>query len=1097
MTDDLWHIPPPNDEWNSSPPAATHTMSLVRAHHSHRATRAAVCISSFFFIFIFGNQLERELTQWRRRSRPGEFSLPTQAILPRKGLISVCVIPLLMRVTFFPPATGSCSAKAAWKRQSVTELRTTEAAMRRRAEAKKEELRQYVGLRYRDLLRSTDAIMAMKRLSESVSGRIGEMLGSLSDLNARKRRAGGEAVPTPAGLKVRGGQGRWEDTVGRMCRAPERLQGLVNEQRFTAACAEYIAFRSEYRFIVSQLGKAAAEEAAAADRMESKPELAHAGVNSNRKDGTPATARRRLLLFAMQNSDSLGRFPTALKRKCEGQLLEPACDPSAAADALLALAALAGASRRDAAAPLATIETPVDPGMTGPQLLKLFLTTRLRLLRGVTTACTRVGTSKSGRTAPEASRNALVMRCLRDAASVITATLNCVSSVFCGSSRRGGDASSGSPLDAIASFGRGRAKQASAAALRGVTLPQASYTSTRTREWLCEVRAAMSPALPTILSFLSGSASVADARDAVLGVLDPVSGGKTPWHRAFQSLIKTPLSTEGGDDGSKGTVGAAAAIWDWLFADAFRERCKSAIAGEFLKFDISAVVDAAVEAAFRASPAPVLSVTIARTKRKVGSEFAERLGSVFGGLGQLLQVTHPDILSLVQLADFTLKPSIQSECASAVSRVVHGMRKRLVSLDKESLALSPREYGQSADRAAILAGICQALAGYDGFIEAAREKLGKQNKEAKAPSQDRFPYVAQTLLATTPVGRRTLLAAALTGVRVWSRHLAGVLSSDLTKDLSAFYGRQAGQDAGGKGPKTVQEPRLAGAWERISLGPGQSDTALMPVSASPPICKLIFSACSEVYRVSGQAPDAALVMCVKIDLATQAVAAIRAFVDAAKSGAGLDADCWKQLLFDTAFLLQVLRFPRETPAVSKAASRVPFDGAYVLRETATEAKACIAGVAQLVRAIEVEMDPVNLRAERQRLRSSARTAVRRSAILFGPFGPFAPEAKESKGAVNTAVGSVSSKSGRADAQKVVTLMSLAPPTDHIPLLPASLYPKRVVPRGGIAVPAQRSAVVMPAEKNVKIDHLEMVVSSAVAQRYRVAEAAIRGGTNAA
>ncbi|KAL9233540.1 hypothetical protein vseg_008523 [Gypsophila vaccaria] len=150
------------------------------------------------------------------------------------------------------PTTSATTADAEslFRSKPVSEIRIMEAETRKQIEAKKEELRQLIGNRYRDLIDSADSILVMKSSCESISSNVKMIEDGMFSMN------GGEVVVSEPSLdrtRVR--------MYGIGCRVkylvdtPENIWGCLDELMFVEASARYVRARLVYQGLNSRGGR--------------------------------------------------------------------------------------------------------------------------------------------------------------------------------------------------------------------------------------------------------------------------------------------------------------------------------------------------------------------------------------------------------------------------------------------------------------------------------------------------------------------------------------------------------------------------------------------------------------------------------------------------------------------------------------------------------------------------------------------------------------------------------------------------------------------------------------------------------------------------
>lgn len=128
-----------------------------------------------------------------------------------------------------------------------------EASTRKQIEDKKEELRQLVGNRYRDLIDSADSIVLMKNSCHSISGNISSIHGSIRSLSLSQLQS---QAPSQASANR-----AW--TYGIACRVkylidtPENIWGCLDEGMFLEAASRYVRAKHAHHRLFFNNGNAA------------------------------------------------------------------------------------------------------------------------------------------------------------------------------------------------------------------------------------------------------------------------------------------------------------------------------------------------------------------------------------------------------------------------------------------------------------------------------------------------------------------------------------------------------------------------------------------------------------------------------------------------------------------------------------------------------------------------------------------------------------------------------------------------------------------------------------------------------------------------
>ncbi|RDX87431.1 Conserved oligomeric Golgi complex subunit 1, partial [Mucuna pruriens] len=134
---------------------------------------------------------------------------------------------------------GSRDAESLFRTKPIAEIRKTEAATRKQIDDKKEELRQLVGNRYRDLIDSADSIVHMKASCNGISDNITAVHGRIRSLSQSQSQSQSQTQ-----TKLHSQSRAW--TYGVACRVkylvdtPENIWGCLDEGMFLEAASRYV-----------------------------------------------------------------------------------------------------------------------------------------------------------------------------------------------------------------------------------------------------------------------------------------------------------------------------------------------------------------------------------------------------------------------------------------------------------------------------------------------------------------------------------------------------------------------------------------------------------------------------------------------------------------------------------------------------------------------------------------------------------------------------------------------------------------------------------------------------------------------------------------
>ncbi|CAO2832628.1 unnamed protein product [Amaranthus hypochondriacus] len=137
---------------------------------------------------------------------------------------------------------GFREAETLFRAKPVSEIRNIESNTRKQIDDKKEELRQLIGNRYRDLIDSADSILLMKSSCESISSNISSISDSIFSLSSAIS-TNFSPNPNPNRSKIYGIASRVKYLVD----TPENIWGCLDEFMFLEASARYVRAKLVYQ----------------------------------------------------------------------------------------------------------------------------------------------------------------------------------------------------------------------------------------------------------------------------------------------------------------------------------------------------------------------------------------------------------------------------------------------------------------------------------------------------------------------------------------------------------------------------------------------------------------------------------------------------------------------------------------------------------------------------------------------------------------------------------------------------------------------------------------------------------------------------------
>ncbi|GAB5364119.1 hypothetical protein AAMO2058_000941700 [Amorphochlora amoebiformis] len=984
--------------------------------------------------------------------------------------------------------TATMPATIDLKSHSVDDLRQIAEQNFRRANEKKEDLRQYVGIRYRDLLLSADAIINMNRQCQHALTEIKSLTSTLASLPTPHRQlslALGAETKHPVGDKSSShtSTGRDGDRLialaSQVSRAPERIWGLMDNGEYTRACKVYFGVKDAYGEVL-RLAEGVVSDGEREDTM---------GLGDGELEGEKEGNGRAIVLFVMQHWSCVQGFPGRIYKKCLQALSSLNLNPDMCRDALNALALVSPDLESHANPGVLGFDThpkppaALKPSITAEKLLDILLQRRFGLIRAQLEAGTQIvleSESSKGSMVSGGERIEVVGEVLGDVTRAVTRTLEMVAAIFI--------LSTTPPLDSLYQ----PTPQTGTQNKSTLPLPPKKSTQARAENWMENVKTMISKALPQLLSTCVTGGDMERAREAVLEVLNPEGGGG--WERAV-GVVVSEIWGRGVVEGNEGTV-----LWDGLFGEVFCERSKEIISTQFSLLEIQSIVSTALETIFpqvaqNESPNPdddpdtsadsnkteeetegrgILWEKMHEWEIKVAKGFEERVRTLFSDICKLLTISHPKILSLTRVVRFELKPKVQRETTKAMAQMVHRLRKCLRDLEASALTLDRPTYLKTVDQAAFIARVALRLTSLqesahtfaspasppplsasqpssssepkaDGSME---EKSGDAKSDVESPVQ----FLADTLSAAGLTGARSLLGIAFSGFQTWAQASSQTLIDDFKAELTTFL-------IAGK-----FHLNLANTWEAVEAkGAGR-----VPFCPSTYASKLLLAACTDLYRICGPEVRSGFLAIAKLELATQTLNSLKSILspyafphpkpnsttiqqedekeqklksenlDNTGQNLGkspmefLSQEVWKQVLFDAEFLFTVLSSEASDGDAEGSSS---FSLGFVTIEAADDLKACEQVKKSVSDLIRRQIDPIELEFLNTLIPQKVERFLRQSYVLYGALGVSKPKDKDKKQRKR-------SSTGTPRDTMVVRVASLADPIDHIPLLPTSLYPKR-------------------------------------------------------
>ncbi|KAL5998431.1 hypothetical protein ACLOJK_009371 [Asimina triloba] len=132
-------------------------------------------------------------------------------------------------------AAPARDAESLFRSKPIAEIRNVESATKKEIESKKEELRQLVGTRYRDLIESADTIILMKSSCESIASNLSAIESGIHSLSSSPLETP-KLAPNPARGRIFGIATRVKYLVD----TPENIWGCLDESMLLEASGRYL-----------------------------------------------------------------------------------------------------------------------------------------------------------------------------------------------------------------------------------------------------------------------------------------------------------------------------------------------------------------------------------------------------------------------------------------------------------------------------------------------------------------------------------------------------------------------------------------------------------------------------------------------------------------------------------------------------------------------------------------------------------------------------------------------------------------------------------------------------------------------------------------
>ncbi|KAB2085854.1 hypothetical protein ES319_A05G426000v1 [Gossypium barbadense] len=899
-------------------------------------------------------------------------------------------------------------AESLFRAKPISEIRNVESATNKQIQDKKEELRQLVGTRYRDLIDSADSILQMKSASESISSNISSIHHSIRSLSISVLEAPSPKLQTPPNPTTR------LRIYGIACRVkylvdtPENIWGCLDESMFLEAAARYIRAKHVHSILILPDG-----------------DLDHSNILSNFP----------LLQHQWQIVES---FKAQISQRSRERLLDRGLSVAAYADALAAVA----------------VTDDLDP----EQVLRLFLEARKNWILHTLTASAGNGNATSS----------VAISAFCDVLNIIQVTIGQVGELFLhvmndmplfykvildsppASQLFGGIPNPDEEVRLWKSF---RDK------LESVTVMlHKTFISSTCWSWVRDCGAQIiskingrylidtipsGQELITAEKLIRLTMESKEVLQESLEWLKSVFGSdiELPWNRIRELVLEGDLD-----------------LWNEIFEDAFVRRMKMIIdsgfedltravnvsdaihtivvtSGEKMDFETYLTTPSAGGGVWFAEPNNLKKLGPLSGNRALREEdnlqsclnayFGPEVSQIRDQVGSCCQRVLEDLLSFLESTNASVRlkdlvPYLQNKCYDCVSAI---LKELLTELDNLYTAIGsePKESDSVpppliVERSLFIGRLLFAFENYSKHIPlilgsprfwvkytapAIFEKLPSSLWQSKAVNGSPFSDSLGRQILTSSERQSSSATAALLGanesaspklydlckiMRELCIRAYSLWISWLSDELSVILSRELGQDDGLSATTPLR------GWEEIIVKQEQSDEGSSEMKISLPsmpslyVISFLCQACAEIHRIGGHVLDKPIVQRFALSLIEKVISNYKNFLSTREaSGAQVSEKGILQVLLDIRFAADVLSggdFNVNEELSIKPKSKSAFRRKRDHIQTKSAVRDSVDG---LIYSFSQKLDPIDWLTYEPYLWENERQSYLRHAVLFGFF----------------------------------------------------------------------------------------------------------------
>jgi hypothetical protein len=968
-------------------------------------------------------------------------------------------IPPSTQMTTNSPSSTLLTAqeREEWNTLSLSELIASEAAKRKLAEAKAEELRQLVGIRYRVLIHTADNISKMKDTAEDSINTIQQLQHTIQTiLFYSKQLSNNQSSRNKQ-------KSNFALSLAEFTALPEQIWAELAGHNHISACELFLRSQIIYNHLKSYLHTIPATE---------NPANHNKNPNENIfNNANPADLR----LFISLHYSCLQEFSEIILSQANQRL-----------------------AQRDLAIeqylqPL--VATILVTGNSVQATLKLFLSSRTNWIKHIISSANKALTLY-----PNCNPAAVISHSLTAVTLVLQTTIIHLAALL-GPVKK--SQSSHLPTQLQAFYNNATHQENHSAYFTSYSISP-SELNTTTRTWLDELIAQLHSntneiSLTNLLNRLHTGKQLAVVRDKILAQLafqmtdsdndnNPANDShqqlndrkerKEVWEECCLTVFPSESSSSNGS--SKQRLNSLLSLWDLVFAKCFNNRFKAVVEQSFQRLQLQQTIAQALRAWNETQPAPSTANHSKQSSSTAAGEavnlnksvlpkellgfresqvnsivvsFITELSTLANDVRYLLQCdfvrteqqliqqqrqkqintadpspvsssssssiltalhsVYVDFSSLRSFIQAELTPHIHRMYSSLVAALVNDLRKKLGDLEAGVLnSMSSASRWKSAqcielvEQAVFIGRVCYSITQQPSLMSFTRllDNSSSNNSSSTIFSPTNASSAVQASLSTT----------ARSAFRIWTRYTAAIVHEQFEANFN---------------PWLQANNTFANAFTNKVLS--QTIPIAIPTHESSYIGELLLTLQERVYTIYGYQVQGEILTWLLNDLSNAILTALQSKVKSPAHFNKLSSNSKLQLFFDIQYLFAVLRLS------SLSANNDD-------RQRYTQI------ISTIDNQLNIELDAVNWTVSKPHMNNTLYQAIQRTNLLYGlliRFNPLPPVFNYQPAKLAAAVNKPAPKDAKDSVgetqQFAINLISLAPAGARVlPLSAASLYPSK-------------------------------------------------------